>query len=278
MPHIRVNGYELYYADESFAPPWANPDVVFLQSYLFGNHADWWGWMPTLTASYRVIRLDRRGSGLSEKPDRTWEAKVEDFLSDFIGILDALSINRVNYIGESLGGVLGIAFAALHPERVRSLVLCHTPCRINDAIQSRMRESGSNGPELVRRMGSWSYTRSRWIQNHLRAGRSETELLRSLWFAEQRSLMPAHIQASMMKLAFDPNFSVLEYLPRVQAPTLLISPDLSIATDAAEQEMMKSSIPDCRQVTLARDSATEATWKNPAECAAAAASFFEAVA
>jgi pimeloyl-ACP methyl ester carboxylesterase len=276
VPHIRINGYELYYADDSFASPWANPEAVFLQSYMFGNHADWWGWMPTLTATYRVIRLDRRGSGLSQKPDRTWEPRVEDFLSDFVGLLDVLCIDRVNYIGESLGGVLGIAFAALHPERVKTLVLCHTPCRINDAIQSRMRDAGSDGPDLVRQMGSWAFTRSRWLQNHTRVDRSETELLRSLWFAEQRSLMPAHIQSSMMQLAFDPEFSVLEYLPRIKAPTLLISPDQAIATDASEQEMMRSSIPNCKQVTLARDSATEPTWKDPVECAAAAAAFIGA--
>ena len=52
-----------------------------------------------------------------------------------IGVLDALSLSRVHWVGESSGGLIGLLLAAVHPEWVASLVLCNTPSRIPDRIR-----------------------------------------------------------------------------------------------------------------------------------------------
>jgi 3-oxoadipate enol-lactonase len=58
-------------------------------------------------------------------------------MSDFIGMLDALKIERVHYVGESLGSILGIALAATHPERVKSLTL------VSPIIRARPEKTGA---------------------------------------------------------------------------------------------------------------------------------------
>src|SRR5947208_2188933 len=124
MPTVNVNGNDLFYADDDFAEPWRPHDAILMQHYILGNHTEYRAWVPILAREFRVIRMDRRGNGYSAKPPPGYQYTLEDLLADFVGFLDALGLERVHYIGQSLGGVLGAAFAARHPERVKSLVLC----------------------------------------------------------------------------------------------------------------------------------------------------------
>jgi pimeloyl-ACP methyl ester carboxylesterase len=52
-----------------------------------------------------------RGHGQSADPGPAYVWSVEDLLNDMKGFLDALGLQQVHYVGESVGGILGIAFA-----------------------------------------------------------------------------------------------------------------------------------------------------------------------
>ena len=55
--------------------------------------------------------------------------------TDAAGFLDALGLDQVHYVGESVGGILGIAFATRWPERFKSMTLCSSPTAIRPPIQ-----------------------------------------------------------------------------------------------------------------------------------------------
>ncbi len=79
---------------------------------------------PLLAAGYRVLRLDMRGHGGSDAV--AGDYTMEQLADDVAGSLDFLGITRVQFIGLSIGGMLGQAFAIKYGQRLISAMLCDT--------------------------------------------------------------------------------------------------------------------------------------------------------
>jgi pimeloyl-ACP methyl ester carboxylesterase len=78
--------------------------------------------MPALAdAGFRVIAVDLKGHGLSDKPLASDEYTIESLIEHLRDILDALGLDRPALVGHSLGGSLIYHFAARYPERARCL-------------------------------------------------------------------------------------------------------------------------------------------------------------
>ncbi len=101
----------------------------------WGGHGDWlvllhglasqahiWDLLaPRLIDSFRVVALDQRGHGLSDKPDSGYDFAA--ITADLDAVLDALAIDRAVLIGHSWGGNVALQYAVEHPDRVSGLVL-----------------------------------------------------------------------------------------------------------------------------------------------------------
>lgn len=85
-------------------------------------YANWRLTIPALAAEHRVIAFDQPGFGFTERPGGA-EYTVESWTDHVLGVLDALGLTRVDLVGNSFGGAIALRFAALHPDRVRRLVL-----------------------------------------------------------------------------------------------------------------------------------------------------------
>lgn len=80
--------------------------------------------MPDLVnAGYRVIAVDLKGHGLSDKPIDPSEYTIDSLVEHLRDILDALSLERPFMAGHSMGGSLLYHFASRYPERARALGL-----------------------------------------------------------------------------------------------------------------------------------------------------------
>lgn len=89
--------------------------------------ANWQAVIPALARRFHVIAPDIAGFGQTElKPDARYDIKL--WVAHFIGILDALGLDKVGVVGNSFGGALGLATALSHPARIDRLVLLGTPC------------------------------------------------------------------------------------------------------------------------------------------------------
>jgi pimeloyl-ACP methyl ester carboxylesterase len=81
-------------------------------------------WVKTLTADgRRVILLDNRGHGRSEKLYDPASYHISLMAADALALLDHLGLERVDVMGYSMGARIGAFLAEAHPKRVRSLIL-----------------------------------------------------------------------------------------------------------------------------------------------------------
>ena len=99
------------------------------------NATFWNRWVPSIADSRRVFRPDLLGCGSSDNPAPGYRYTPENIGAQITAVLDALSLTRVHWVGESSGGLIGLLLAAAHPDRVASLVLCNTPRRISEEIR-----------------------------------------------------------------------------------------------------------------------------------------------
>jgi pimeloyl-ACP methyl ester carboxylesterase len=80
--------------------------------------------MPVLAdAGYRVLAVDLKGHGLSDKPIAAGEYTIDSLVEHVREIMDALGLVRPALVGHSLGGSLAYHFASRYPGRVRCLGL-----------------------------------------------------------------------------------------------------------------------------------------------------------
>lgn len=90
----------------------------FSVPYFLWDHT----FQPLVTAGFRVLRYDAYGRGYSDRPEVKYDAKL--FVSQLSDLLSALHVNGpVDLVASSLGGPVVVAFAAQHPEKVRSITL-----------------------------------------------------------------------------------------------------------------------------------------------------------
>lgn len=101
--------------------------------------------LRALAAAYDVIGYDYPGHGFTTLTDHDLE--IPEYEGHLLGLLDALGLERVHLIGESLGGWIAIKFAAHHPERVRSVVLSAPGGRV--VSESRIDQAQSVNSQAV---------------------------------------------------------------------------------------------------------------------------------
>jgi pimeloyl-ACP methyl ester carboxylesterase len=116
MPTISANNYSTNYELDDFTSPWKASDTIWIQHGLGRNLRFWSHWVPLLGGRLRILRRDTRGHGGSADPGPDHQWSVDELLLDMKGFLDALGLDQVHYLGESIGGTLGIAFALRWPD------------------------------------------------------------------------------------------------------------------------------------------------------------------
>lgn len=92
---------------------------------LHGSNADlhtWEPWVEGLKDTYRVIRFDQVGHGLTG-PDPKDDYSRDNYVEDILQVADALGLKQFVLGGNSMGGKHALAFAVAHPDRVTGLVL-----------------------------------------------------------------------------------------------------------------------------------------------------------
>lgn len=87
---------------------------------------------PALAERGRVIRIDQRGHGESTAPPGPY--RRADLAADVAAVLDALDVERAILVGHSMGGIVSMATALDHPERVAGLVLIGTASQCTQKV------------------------------------------------------------------------------------------------------------------------------------------------
>ena len=142
MPHIENQGVRIHYRVVGDGPPLVLQHGSSMKSMLW----DVCGYVDALKADYRLILIDARGHGESDKPhDRAayrWPISVTDVLA----VLDAIDSPQAIYWGYSWGGALGFALAKQAPDRIAALIVGGSHAEATD-FGTRLRGVDGRDPE-----------------------------------------------------------------------------------------------------------------------------------
>lgn len=124
MDFVRANGIVLH-AD--WRPLAGRPALVFVNS-LGTDLRIWDRVVARLGDRFSILRFDERGHGLSGLGEPPYDIAI--MAEDLLALLDHYGIEKAIVCGLSVGGMITLALAEAHPERIAGLILCDTAHRI----------------------------------------------------------------------------------------------------------------------------------------------------
>jgi len=155
MPYADNEGIRIHYRTEGEGPP------LVLQHWSLATMEDWYdyGYVSALKNDYRLVLLDARGNGSSDKPHTPEAYELEKRVGDIVAVLDDLAIAKAHYFGYSMGRWIGFGVARYAPERFRSLIIGGAAPYAIDMGELRefVRIGVDNGPEALVAMWEEEY-------------------------------------------------------------------------------------------------------------------------
>ncbi len=133
--YVETNGLRLHYIDHG-----AGETTLVLTHGLSANAHSFDGLIAAgLAENMRVLTVDLRGRGESDKPDTGYT--MEDHAQDMLGLLDALELDSVVLGGHSFGGLLTYFMAAHHPARFERCIVLDAPAEVHGEILDQIKPS-----------------------------------------------------------------------------------------------------------------------------------------
>jgi len=267
MPAIRVNGTDLYYRDIGKG----DEVIVFSHGLLLDNHV-FDRQIEVLGSQYRCIAWDHRGQGRSAVPEEH-AIRIDTLYADAVGLLEALGLSRVHFIGHSMGGRVGIRLAARRPDLVRSLVLMNTAM---DPGRPGTRRRYRAMSFVARHFGP------RWLAGqvmpvlfgHTFLGDPSRAGERERWREYVASLESNIYKAVNGAIACE---SIQADLVAIQVPTLVLCGEEDQAVPPFRSEALHAALPESRMVRIPAAGHT-ATIEQPEAVNAALKAFLARVA
>jgi pimeloyl-ACP methyl ester carboxylesterase/predicted glycosyltransferase len=117
---VEREGVRTWYAQYGGEGPW----LAFAPIYQIANSYMLRGVLPWLAQHFRVMVMDLRGNGRSDRPERESDYTFDHYYADFVAVLDRLEIERTAVVGISATAMCAIRLAAEQPARVSHLITC----------------------------------------------------------------------------------------------------------------------------------------------------------
>ena len=114
------DGLELYYRDYSGSGD--RPPLLCLHG-LTRNSRDFEAFAERYAGRFRVIAVDFRGRGMSERDPHPARYLPLTYAADILQLLDELAIDRAVFVGTSLGGLVTMLVAGMQPQRIAGAIL-----------------------------------------------------------------------------------------------------------------------------------------------------------
>jgi pimeloyl-ACP methyl ester carboxylesterase len=236
MPMIPLaEGLSLYCATDDYLWPWQAATPVLMMHGFARNARFWQRWIPPIAESRRIYRPDLLGCGESDVPPADYQFTPEAIGGQVIAALDALQLDRVHWVGESSGGIIGLLLAAAHPERIASLVLCNTPGRISDEIRRIYALDRETASAAMRAYGVGEWCR-RTLGYRLDVEHADPRLCE--WVIAEMDRTPPAVAAALHH-CFE-SVDARPLLSAIEAPVLLLSGDQSRIASEQQRVFMES--------------------------------------
>jgi 3-oxoadipate enol-lactonase len=221
------------------------PPILFIQG--LGADKNGWNLQRLATAPrYRGVALDNRGAGRSDKPHGPYS--LEQMADDAIAVLDDAGVETAHVVGASMGGAITQILAVKYPERTRSITLACTAGR-NHPWREELLASWRDHA-LERGIGSMGHDAARWVIGP----RSFRRLLPAIgWLGPLALGRPSHAfaaQCDAILSASDQHQELIERLPEIEVPTLVLVGNQDILTPRGDSEDLAATIPTAELVVI----------------------------
>lgn len=213
---------------------------------LQGLGADSRGWTfqkRALAGRYRLVLVDNRGVGRSDRPAGPYDLEV--MATDALAVLDDLAIERAHVMGASMGGVLTQVLGVRHPERVASMVLACTACRHHpwrvELLEEWREVAATDG------MAGVSQVAARWLvgPRMLRRVRGLLDLVAPVALNVPAEAFVAQVDA-ILSLSDEVRFE----LAGVGVPTLVLVGSQDVLTPLGDSEEIAALVPGAELAIL----------------------------
>jgi 3-oxoadipate enol-lactonase len=235
MPEIKADGCTIHVEVEG-------PDrapVLMLSNSLGTDLHMWDEQVAPFTRQFRLVRYDRRGHGRSSVPKGPYS--MEQLGRDVLAVLDGLGIERINWCGLSMGGMVGQWLGARAPNRIDKLILSNTACYYADKTlwDERMKFARANGMARVA-----AATMERWFSKDFRAAKPATIARMAEMFAK------TDLEGYLGCCAAIRDMDHRALLAKISAPTLVIAGRLDVGTPPPLNEFIRDHIPGAQLATI----------------------------
>jgi pimeloyl-ACP methyl ester carboxylesterase len=246
MPYVDAGDLHVHYQDDYFGARWQQSPPVFLLQAGYGANSNHFAtWLPGLADSFRVIRRDAVGHGLTNAGSPGRDLSLPALAQDVIAFMDALGLERVHYLGERTGAMTGAVLAAEYPERLHSLTLFGCPIACGQGLQDAM--WAMLAPDLQSKYTGWNdaltglggafawHDHVHWLERP-RNDAHNTWQRAQLHLCDE-ALLERYAEATKQ-------YDITEYLPKISVPTLILGPTDTYRTNLEQQVAIRSSIPN----------------------------------
>lgn len=203
MPYANNDGIHIYYEVVGEGTP------IVLVDGLTGSIEIWerFGYVKPLAEKYKLILVDPRGRGKSDKPHKPVEYSMKYMVSDLVAVLDDLNIKKAVYWGYSMGGRIGLAIGKYARKRFNALVIGGVGLIERDS-QKEIDEMKSflerfdNEQELIKK-----YMGEGWPEDF-------EEWNRKKWLSTDYDALRAYCK-------YYENIGMADHLPKITTPCLI---------------------------------------------------------
>ena len=232
MPMIDADGCPIHVEIEGRA----DAPVLMLSNSLGSTLHMWDDQAPAWAKNFRLLRYDRRGHGKSGVPKGPYS--MERLGRDVLAILDALKIQKVNWCGLSMGGMVGQWLGASAPGRVNKLILSNNTHYYPD------KTVWNDRLKLLREKGTLqtvvSGTMERWFTKPFRDSHPQVIARFTDMFVATK--LDGYIGCA--EAVRDMDHRAL--LPKIKTPTLIIAGRHDAGTTLAMAEVLRDQIPGAK--------------------------------
>ena len=234
MAFVPSGAFKLHYDVIDMVAPWhdARPPILFHHG-VGASMEIWTDWIFALADRYRIVRFDMLGFGRSEAPAPDFPWTIDGLAADILAVADAVGAPTFHFVGESMGGTIGLHCALGHLERFASITVSngsHMGGSIEkvEAWRRQIDEGGVQG---------WSdqFMQDRFHPDALSPARRE-------WFSRQQAAASRH--SILNALAVLVGTDLRPRLASLRKPALLLHADASPFIPAAVMADLHARLPD----------------------------------
>ena len=240
-------------------------EAVLMVHAIGCDHRMWDAVAAALEQRYRIVRMDVRGHGKS--PVTAGPYSLQQLARDAAAVLDAHHIERAHWVGLSMGGMIGQAFALEHAARLGRLVIANTTSSYGpDGAKmwdARIKAVAEGGMAAIKDM-----VMGRYFSDAFRASHPEVVAETAKRFLATPAEGYIACCNAIRELGFTAD------LPRIHARTLVIAGEMDAGTPVSMSEAIASRITGSRLAVIAGAAHLSAVEK-PTEFAALVQGFLE---